>query len=88
MAILPIATRGNSVRIPIRNKGAKPLTVFIEPICDQYEVPVGGEAVVILEDGRPHSIDLFDDAWVSIWNEGVEQAIVEIRTTHASIEGR
>jgi len=49
------------VRLPIRNKGAKPLTIFIEPICDQFEVPVGGEAVVILQDGHPHSFDMFDD---------------------------
>jgi len=76
------------VRIPIRNKGAKPLTIFIEPICDQYEVPAGGEAVVILEDGRPHSFDVFEDGWVSIWNEGVTRAEVENRGVQSSIEGR
>jgi hypothetical protein len=56
------------MRIPIRNKGDAPLTVFVEPRCDQFEVPVGGEAIVRLADGRPHSIDV-DHDWVTIWDE-------------------
>jgi len=57
------------MRIPIRNKSHRPLTIFVELQCDQFEVPTGGEAIVRLEDGRPHSIDV-DDAWVTIWDEG------------------
>ncbi len=56
------------MRIPIRNKSESPLTVFVELQCDQFEVPVGGEAIVRLADGRPHSIDV-DRDWVTIWDE-------------------
>ncbi|WP_426387618.1 hypothetical protein [Sphingobium sp. R-21] len=70
------------MRLPIRNYLSTPLTIFIEPICDQYEVPVGGEAIVTLEDGHPHSIDVHPDQWVSIWNEGQELAQVEIFNEH------
>ncbi|WP_010123173.1 hypothetical protein [Sphingomonas sp. KC8] len=58
------------------------MTIFIEPICEQYEIPAGGEAVVTLEDGCPHSIDIHPDNWVSIWNEGSEFAVVEIFNEH------
>jgi hypothetical protein len=75
------------LRLPIRNKSDQLLTIFIEPICHRFEVPVGGEAIVTLEDGYPHSFDWFDDAWLSIWNEGHQPAAVEIRSTHASIKG-
>lgn len=64
------------MRLPIRNKSEKPLTVFIEPWCDEFEVPVGGEAIVRLQDGAPHSIEV-DDAWVTIWDEGTD-ATVEV----------
>jgi hypothetical protein len=64
------------MRIPIRNKGNRPLTVFVELQCDQFEVPIGGEAIVRLEDGSPHSIDV-DDAWVTVWDE-VGNASVEV----------
>jgi hypothetical protein len=70
------------LRLPIRNYLATPLTIFIEPVCDQYEVPPQGEAVVILEDGLPHSIDIHPDNWVSVWNEGSEWAKVEIFDQH------
>lgn len=70
------------MRVPIRNYLSTPLTIFIEPVCDQYEVPVGGEAIVTLEDGYPHSIDLHPDQWISIWNEGPEWAQVEIFDEH------
>ncbi len=70
------------MRLPIRNYLSTPLTIFIEPVCDQYEVPTGGEAVVILEDGHPHSIDIHPENWVSVWNEGPEWATVEIFDEH------
>jgi len=70
------------MRLPIRNYLSTPLTIFIEPICDQYEVPVGGEAIVTLEDGHPHSIDVHPDQWVSVWNEGPKLAQVEIFNEH------
>jgi len=57
------------MRLPIRNKSARKLTVFMEPLCDQYEVPAGGEAIIRLEDGPAHSIDV-DGDWVTIWDEG------------------
>jgi hypothetical protein len=70
------------MRLPIRNYLSTPLTIFIEPVCDQHEVPAGGEAVVFLEDGHSHSIDIHPENWVSIWNEGPEGATVEIFSEH------
>jgi hypothetical protein len=70
------------VRLPFRNYLSTPLTIFIEPICDQYDVSAGGEAVVTLEDGYPHSIDVHPDNLVSIWNEGPEFATVELFEEH------
>ena len=70
------------MRIPIRNYLSAPLTIFIEPDCQQHDVPVGGEAVVTLAAGHSHSIDIHPDNWVSIWNEGLERAIVEIFEKH------
>ena len=70
------------MRLPIRNYLATSMTVFIEPICEQHEGPAGGEAVITLEDGYPHSIDYHPDNWVSIWNEGPEFAAVEIFDQH------
>lgn len=70
------------MRLPFRNYLATPLTIFIEPVCHQYDVPAGGEAVVTLEDGRPHSIDIHPDNWVSIWDEGTASAEVEIFDKH------
>jgi hypothetical protein len=70
------------MRLPIRNYLSTPLTIFIEPVCAQYEVPAGGEAVVTLEDGHQHSIDIHPDNWVSVWNEGLEWATVEIFDKH------
>jgi hypothetical protein len=57
------------MKLPIRNRGEQPFTIFIEPYCDEYSVPLGGEAIVCLEDGHPHSIDAWDGG-ISIWVEG------------------
>lgn len=70
------------MRLPIRNYLETPLTIFVEPLCDQYEVPPKGEALVILQDGYPHSIDIHPDNWVSIWNEGPKLATVELFDEH------
>lgn len=64
------------MRLPIRNQYDRPLTIFIEPICDAFEIPVGGEAILRLEDGLPHSIEV-SDAWVTIYDEGCS-ATVEV----------
>lgn len=69
------------MRLPIRNYLDTPMAIFIEPVCDQYEVAAGGEAVVILEDG-PHSIDIHPGNWVSVWNEGPDWGTVEIFDEH------
>jgi len=67
------------VKLPIRNYLTVPLTLFLEPWCDQYKVPPGGEAIVTLEDGCPHSIDFHPDNWVSLWDEGGDpMATVEV----------
>jgi len=67
------------MRLPIRNKSDRPLMVFIELQCDQFEIPVGGEAIVRLADGHPHSIEV-DDGWVTIWDED-GSASVEVVTS-------
>jgi hypothetical protein len=69
------------MRLPFRNYHPTPLTIFIEPECDQYEVPAGGMAIVTLEDGLPHSIDVHPEQWISIWSEG-GKGKVEISDTH------
>ena len=62
------------MRLPIRNKGSRPLTIFVELQCDEFEVPVGGHAIIRLADGQPHSIDI-DDAWVTVWDEGGDASV-------------
>lgn len=64
------------MRLPIRNKRNRALTIYVEPMCDQYEVPVGGEAIIRLEDGPPHSIDVYETQ-MTIWDEG-DTGTVEI----------
>ena len=66
------------MRLPIRNHTSAPVTLFIEPLCDQYEIPPGGEAIVTLDDGEPHSLDYHPENWVSLWNEGASEAVVEV----------
>ena len=66
------------MRLPIRNYAATPLTLFIEPYCDQYEIPPEGEAIVILDDAGSHSLDFHPENWVSLWDEGENFAVVEV----------
>jgi hypothetical protein len=49
----------------------------IEVHCDEYTIPVGGKAIVSLEDGLPHEIDVWEDQ-ITVWNAGQEQAEVEL----------
>lgn len=62
------------MRLPIRNKRNQTLTIFVEPHCDEFEVPIGGEAIVRLEDGPPHSIDI-SETQVTIWDEGLDGTV-------------
>lgn len=66
------------MKLPIRNYTSQPLTLFVEPYCEQYEVAPGEEAIVTLEDGRPHSLDYHPENWVSLWDEGENEATVEV----------
>jgi hypothetical protein len=72
------------MRLPIRNTGERVLTIFVEPVCDQHEVPVGGEAIVCLEDGCPHSVDVSED-WITIWNEGTEASVEIVTESEKSV---
>lgn len=74
-----------AVRIPIRNKGTRFLQIFVELQCDQFEVPIDGEAIVRLADGRPHSIDV-DDAWITIWDEGGDASVEVISNAEKRID--
>ena len=73
------------MRIPIRNRGTRPLQIFVELQCDQFEVPVDGEAIVRLADGRPHSIDV-DDEGITIWDEGGDASVEVISNTEKRID--
>lgn len=73
------------MRIPIRNKSDRALTVFVELQCDQFEVPVGGEAIVRLADGRPHSIDV-DRDWVTIWDEEGDASVEVISNSDKRVD--
>lgn len=68
------------MKLPVRNYTSKPLTLFIEPYCDEFEIPSQGEAIVTLDDGEAHSLDFHPENWVSLWNEGQGEAVVEIVT--------
>ena len=67
------------MKLPFRNYLATPLIILIEPDCEQYEIAAGGEGVVTLDDGHPHSIEVYPDQRITIWNEGPRPAAVELR---------
>lgn len=73
------------MRIPIRNRGTRALQIFVELQCDQFEVPVDGEAIVRLADGRAHSIDV-DDEGITIWDEGGDASVEVISNTERRID--
>jgi len=66
------------MKLPIRNRTSRPLTLFIEPYCDEHEIPPDGEAIVTLADGEPHSLDIHPENWVSLWDEGKCPGVVEV----------
>ena len=72
------------MRLPIRNKSERALTIFFEPVCDEYEVPPGGEAIVLIEDGALDSIDVFEGQ-VSIWDNGAEARVEIISDQHNEV---
>jgi hypothetical protein len=72
------ATEGRVMKLPIRNHISSPLTLFIEPYCDQYEIPPEGEAIVTLEDGEPYSLDCCPENLVTLWGNHGGDALVEI----------
>jgi hypothetical protein len=46
------------MKLPIRNYTDKALNLFMEVMCNAYEISPGGEAIIHLKDGHPHSIDV------------------------------
>jgi hypothetical protein len=66
------------MKLPIRNNTSAPLRLFIEPYCDQYEIPPAGEAIVTLDDAGAHSLDFHPENSVTLWDEGENFAVVEI----------
>lgn len=73
------------MRLPIKNKGNRPLTIFVELQCDEFEFPVDGEAIVRLEDGLPHSID-FEDGWVTVWDAGTNASVEIIQSSDKRVD--
>lgn len=73
------------MKLPIRNRTPQPLTLFIEPYCDQHEIPPDGEAIVTLAEGFPHSLDFHQENWVSVWDEGGTPATVEVVTKEQNV---
>lgn len=82
---LGLVSMEGAQRIPVRNKGERPLTAFVELQCDQFEVPVGGEAIVRLADGRRHSTDV-DRDWVTIWDEGGDASVEVISNNDKRVD--
>lgn len=76
------------MKLPIRNYTPGGLTLFIEPQCHDHEIPPGGEAIVLLEDNRPHSIDVHPDSFLALWDEGHDQlATVQVFTDQQHSRG-
>ena len=76
------------MKLPIRNYTAEALTLCVEPLCEEYEIPAGGEAIIVLQDGRPHSLDIHTDRWVTLWDEGSDpQAVVHVYRDQQSRRG-
>jgi hypothetical protein len=73
------------MKLPVRNHTSTALTLFIEPYCDEYQIPPEGQAIVMLDDGAPHSLDFHPENWVSLWNEGDNYAVVEIISKEQNI---
>lgn len=66
------------MQLPTRNRSSKPLTLFIEPYCDEFEIAPDAEAIITLTDGAPHSLDFHSESCVSLWDEGERPAVVEV----------
>jgi hypothetical protein len=65
------------MKLPIRNRSDKPLTLFFEPWCNEHVVPPGGEALLRFDGAQLHSIDV-EDGWLTIWEEGSGTVAVEV----------
>jgi hypothetical protein len=77
------------MKFPIRNCSSGPLTLFIEPQCDEYKVAPGGEAVVtpangLVGSGYVGSIEIHNDREVTVWIEGGD-CKVEVLSIHQSV---
>lgn len=73
------------MRLPIRNHSRESLTVLIEPMCYEHPLAVGEEAIVRLEDGLPHSIDI-SEGWVTIWDEGCNATVEVVSKSDKSVD--
>jgi hypothetical protein len=74
------------MKLPVRNRNSAPLLLIIEPFYETFEIPPGGEALVTLRDGCPHSIDVHEDHCLTIWNESTFPAEVVVFSTQPSVE--
>lgn len=72
------------MKLPIRNFLAEPLTLFIEPHCQQHDIPVGGSAVVTLPGDWLPAIDVAPDRWITLWEEGPGKIVVEVFDDHSA----
>lgn len=68
------------MRLPISNCLSGPLTIFVEPYCDQYDVPAGGVAWITLSEGD--GIEIYSECWVTIWDNGPGEVTVEVLDSH------
>ena len=65
------------MKLPVRNNSTKPLTLFLEPYCDEYVLAPGLEAIVWLGDETPVEIEFYDDR-VVIWHRDEWQPSAEV----------
>src|SRR4051812_37552089 len=61
---------GAAMELVFVNKTGREFGVMLEPICDQFQIPPGSECRISFDQDLPLRIDLNEDNFLSIWQEG------------------
>ena len=65
------------MKLLINNSTDKPITLFIEPWCEERKFPPGAEAIVYFGDMDLHTIDIHENQ-LSIYDEGTKDFSIEV----------
>jgi len=65
------------MKLLINNSTDKPITLFIEPWCEERKFPPGAEAIVYFGDMDLHAIDIHENQ-LSIYDEGTKDFSIEV----------